>query len=342
MMRLFAALLAAVILGAGSPALARDLTVVAGGGALQDHMRRILFEPFARANNIRVQDVAYDYNVGPIRAMVQANNVTWDVVMVEAPDLKQGCDDGLFERIDWSVVPRDRFLAGGTTECGAGALGWGVAVVFDRDRNRQGPSTFAEFWDVERFPGRRAMRQGARMTLEIALLSDGVPPAQVYQVLGTPEGQRRAFARLDQLRPHLMFWRGGQQPFDWVGSGEVAYAVGFTGRAVNAIRAGRPLEIRWDTLLYAYDFWAVPRGSSNRALAMRMIAHLTSEAGLREMTTVWPINPVTAAVVRDPAVRAANPLMLTNFVDRGVQISTEFWLDNGTDLEQRFTAWLNR
>ena len=82
-----------------TPALAqRDLTIVAGGGALQDHMRRALFESFTRTTGIAVRDTAYDYNVGPIRAMVQARNVTWDVVMVEAPDLIRGCEDGIFER----------------------------------------------------------------------------------------------------------------------------------------------------------------------------------------------------------------------------------------------------
>ncbi|MCS6933125.1 MAG: extracellular solute-binding protein [Acetobacteraceae bacterium] len=340
-MRRWIAGLVALLLAA-APAAARDLTVVAGGGPLQDHMRRVLFEPFARAHNIPLRDATYDYNIGPIRAMVQARNVTWDVVMVEAPDLRQGCEDGIFERIDWTVVPRERFLPGGTTDCGAGALGWGIAVFFDERRTPQGPATYAEFWDVQRFPGRRALRMGARMTLEIALLSDGVPAAEVYRVLATPEGQRRAFARLDSLRPHLMFWRGGQQPFDWVGSGEVAYAVGFVGRAANAMRAGQPLALRWDTLLYAYDYWAVVRGSPHRDAAMRLIAHLTAEEPLRELARVWPINPVTAAVARDPAIRAANPLMMTNFTDRGVHISTEFWLDHGTDLEQRFTAWLNR
>lgn len=102
-------LLAALALA--TPAAAqRELTVVAVGGALQDHMRRTLFESFTRATGIPLRDAAFDANVGPIRAMVQARNVTWDVVMVEAPDLIRGCEDGIFERVDWSVIRRDKFL----------------------------------------------------------------------------------------------------------------------------------------------------------------------------------------------------------------------------------------
>lgn len=337
-MRRLLAPLAALLLAA-TPATARDLTIVAGGGALQDHMRSTLFATFQGGP---VVDTAYDYNVGPIRAMVQARNVTWDVVMVEAPDLVRGCEDGIFERIDWSVVNRDKFMPGGATTCGAGAIGWGVSVFYDEARHPNGPANFVEFFDTARFPGRRSMRRGARMTLEIALMGDGVPPADVYKVLATPQGQQRAFAALDRLRPHVTFWTGGQQPIELVNSGEVAYAVGFVGRVANGIRAGARYSLRWSTLLYAYDSWAVVRGSPNAAQGMRLIEHITSPGPLLELTRLWPINPAVQSVANDPDVRARNPLMMTNHQAGGLEIDTEFWLENGPDLEQRFASWLNR
>jgi putative spermidine/putrescine transport system substrate-binding protein len=177
------------------------------------------------------------------------------------------------------------------------------------------------------------MRRGTRMTLEIALMGDGVAPADVYKVLATPQGQQRAFAALDRLRPHLTFWTGGQQPIELVNSGEVAYAVGFVGRVANGIRAGARYNLRWSTLLYAYDSWAVVRGSANAAQGMRLIEHITSPGPLLELTRLWPINP---------DVRARNPLMMTNHQAGGLEINTEFWLENGPDLEQRFASWLNR
>ena len=331
-----------LVTGLAGNTMARDLTIVAGGGPLQEHMRKTLFQPFAHANGVALADSSYDYNVGPIKTMVKAGNVTWDVVMVEAPDLIQGCEDGTFEKIDWSVVKRDKFLPGGTTTCGAGALGWGVAVFYDEGRQAAGPATFAEFWDVQRFPGRRALRNGARMTLEIALMADGVPAGDVYKVLATKEGQARAFAKLDQLKPNLVFWKGGQQPIELINSGEAAFAVGFVGRTANAIRAGSKFSLKWGTLLYAYDYWAVVRGSPNAANAMKLVEHITSAGPLTALTAAWPINPVTAAVAENAEVRQRNPMMITNFTAGGLQISTEFWLENGTDLEQRFAAWASR
>ena len=274
----FAAAAAAALAPAWADA--RDLTVVAGGGALQEHMRKTLFQTFSQANGIPLADSAYDYNPGPIKAMVKAGNITWDVVMVEAPDLIQGCEDGTFEKIDWSVVRREKFIPGGTAVCGAGAIGWGVTVFYDEARQPSGPSTFAEFWDTRKFPGRRALRNGARMTLEIALMADGVPQADVYRVLAAKDGQARAFAKLDQLKPDLVFWKGGQQPIELINSGEAAFAVGFAGRTANAIRAGAKLSMKWNTLLYAYDYWAVVRGSPHAAAGMKLIEHMTNEGPL--------------------------------------------------------------
>ena len=55
----------------------------------------------------------------------------------------------------------------------------------------------ADFFDLGKFPGKRGMRKGAKANLEMALMADGVPAAEVYTVLGTDEGVDRAFAKLD-------------------------------------------------------------------------------------------------------------------------------------------------
>jgi putative spermidine/putrescine transport system substrate-binding protein len=64
-----------------------------------------------------------------------------------------------------------------------------------------GPTTWAEFWDVQKFPGKRAWSNYGDYSLEAALLADGVDPAKLY-----PLDFARAFAKLDQLRPHMVFY----------------------------------------------------------------------------------------------------------------------------------------
>ena len=330
------------LLAATNPAAARDLTVVGFGGGFQDNARTYLFEPFARTSGTALKDDVYNNEVAKIYAMVKARDVTWDVVMVEAPELAKGCEDGMFERLDWSIIKREKFIPAGTTACGAGAVGWGVALFYDEARIAAGASTYAELFDLARFPGKRSLRFGPKITLEIALMADGVAPADIYKVLATRPGQDRAFAKLDTLKPQIVWWKSGAQPLQLVASGDVAYAVGYVGRTVRAVQDGARYPVLWKTLLYSFDYWAVVKGSPHAADGMKLIDYMTAPAPLLALGEHWAVSPATAAVADDPALRARNPGMVSNHADDGLFIDTDFWTEHGEDLEARFNAWVAR
>jgi putative spermidine/putrescine transport system substrate-binding protein len=216
----------AVLLLFSVPATARDMVVVGFGGGFQDAARRHLFAPWAQQTGIALKDETYNGEVARIYAMTKAHDVTWDVVMVEAPELARGCEDGVFQKL---TLDPAKFIPGGIAPCGAGAVGWGVALFYDEARIKNGAQTYADLFDLQRFPGKRSFRAGPKMTLEIALMADGVAPQDVYKVLATKAGQDRAFAKLDTIKPSIVWWKSGAQPLQLVGSGEVAYAVGYIG-----------------------------------------------------------------------------------------------------------------
>jgi len=328
------------------PCLARaqsELTVVGFGGGFQDAARRALFEPWSRATGIPVRDDSYNGEMARIYAMTRTRDVVWDVVMVEAPELARGCEDGIFQRMDWSVVDRTKFAPSTTSECGAGAVSWGAALFWDTTRTARAPKGFAELWDTERFPGKRALRWGAKMTLEVALLADGVPRDQVYAVLATREGQDRAFRKLDAIRDDLVFWRSGAQPMQLVNGGEATYALGYTGRVVqaNAQAPGR-YAMDWGTLLWSVDSWAVVAGSPHAAEGFRFIQGITELEPLKRLAAIWPASPAHRAFAEDAAIRAANPDAVASHAAQGLFLDTRFWVEKGEDLEKRFAAWAQR
>lgn len=324
------------------PAQARDLMVVGFGGGFQDNARKHLFQPYAKAAGVAVKDDVYNGEMARIAAQVKARDVTWDVVMVEAPELVRGCEDGTFEKLDWTVINREKFVPGGTLACGAGAVGWGVTLFYDQKRITNGPQTYAELWNVERFPGKRSFRFTPKTTLEIALMADGVAFDQVYKVLATRPGQDRAFAALDRIKADIVWWRSGAQPLQFVASGEVAYAVGFVGRTARAAAEGAAYPLMWQTLLFSFDYWAVVKGSPNTAEAMKLVQYMTEPAPLLALAQDWAVSPATRAVADDPAVRARSPGMVSNHAEIGLSINTEFWVEYGDDLEKRFNAWAAR
>ena len=323
-------------------ASAGDLTVVGFGGGFQDNARKHLFQGYTRDKGVKVADDVYNGEVAKIYSMVKANDVTYDVVMVEAPELVRGCEDGVFEKLDWSVIDKNKFIPGGTTTCGAGAVGWGVTLFYDTVRNANGPKTYAELWDVQKFPGKRSLRSGAKMTMEVALLADGVPAADLYKVLATPEGQKRAFDKLDLLKPHIVWWKSGAQPLQFVGSGEVAYAVGYVGRTIRAIDGGAKYPVLWDTLLFSFDYWAVVRNAPNKAEGMKLINYMTDEKPLTALAQDWAVSPANAAVANNPEIAKKNPGMVANHAKEGLFIATEFWVERGADLEAKFNAWVSK
>ena len=181
--RLLCSALIATGLAAAAPADARDLMVVGFGGGFQDNARKHLFQGYARASGAAVKDDVYNGEMAKIVSMVKARDVTWDVVMVEAPELVRGCEDGTFEKLNWNVIDRNKFVGGGTVACGAGAVGWGVTLFYDQKRIADGPKSYAELWDTKKFPGKRSFRYTPKTTLEIALMADGVPFHDVYKAV---------------------------------------------------------------------------------------------------------------------------------------------------------------
>ena len=128
--------------------------------------------------------------------MVETKNVTWDVVEVESPDVARGCDEGLFEKLDYSKIGNKAdFLPAAVTECGIGVFVWSTVMAYNGDKLKDGPKTWADFFDTKKFPGKRGMRKGARYNLEFALMADGVNAGRRLQGAGHARPERIARSR---------------------------------------------------------------------------------------------------------------------------------------------------
>jgi len=197
-------LVATLALALSLPALAQQqLTVVNFGGANANAQKKAFYEPFEKTGT-KVVAVEYNGEQAKIKVMVDTKNVTWDVVEVESPDVARGCDEGLFEKLDYAKIGNKAdFVPAAVTDCGVGIFVWSTVMAYNGDKLKVGPKTWADFWDVKKFPGKRGMRKGARYNLEFALMADGVKPADVYKTLATKEGADRAFRKLGELKSNI-------------------------------------------------------------------------------------------------------------------------------------------
>ena len=173
------------------------------------------------------------------------------------------------------AVPDD-FLPGAVLDCGIGTISWSTIFAYSADvyPGDSGPKNWADFWDVEKFPGKRGMFSSPIFNLEFALLADGVPTDQIYDVLKSAGGIDRAFAKLAEIKEHVIWWAAGEGhvPPQLLSDGEVVMTTAWNGRIYNAVVAeGKNLVIVWDGQGMDYDFWVIPKGHPELDLAYKFL-----------------------------------------------------------------------
>jgi len=335
-------LLAVALAALALPALAQSsLTVVNFGGANGAAQKKAYVEPFEKSGAGKIVSVEYNGEQAKIKAMVETRKVVWDVVEVESPDITRGCDEGLFEKLDWAKVGNKAdYQPAAVHECGIGAFVWSTVLAYNADKLKKAPTSWADFWDVKTFPGKRGMRKGARYNLEFALMADGVKPQEVYKVLATKAGADRAFKKLTELRPNIQWWEAGAQPPQFLVAGDVAMTTAYNGRIDAAQREGRNLKISWGGSIYDLDYWVIPKGAPNKELSQKYIALASSpdaQAEYAKNISYGPTNTKALAKL-PPNVLAQLPTAPANAAS-AVQLDIKFWADQGEELEKRFASW---
>lgn len=340
----FYPLMLALSLGCSSAQAGSEMVVVGYGGAGQKAQNLAFFQPFSAADGSRLIQSEYNGEMARIKVMVDTAKVDWDVVQIEGPDLLRGCDEGMYEPLDWARLGgADQLIPDAAQACGSAALVWSVAIAYDTDKLAQAPTSWADFWDVQKIPGKRGLRKRAVYNLEFALLADGVKVEDVYTVLNTPAGVDRAFAKLSELKPHIQWWEAGAQPPQWLMAGDVVMTSTYSGRIAAAAQNGSHLALVWPGSLYGMDYWAIIKGSQHVDQAKRLIAYANQpEAQVKYVETI-PYGPtnIQAAARLKPELAKWVPTSAQN-LQGALSMDMAFWVDHGEELEERFNAWASK
>ncbi len=342
----------ALVLGITSAVTAAEsLTVVSWGGAYTRSQVKAYHEPFSKKTGVKILSEDYNGGLAQVKAQVESGNVTWDVVDLELSDAIRGCDEGLLETIDHSILPpapdgtpaADDFIPGTLTECAVGEIVWSTVVAFNREKfPEEWPRSIRDFFNLERFPGKRGLRKSPRVNLEWALMADGVPTAQVYEVLATEEGVDRAFRVLDRIKDEVIWWEAGAQPPQLLADGEVVMTSAYNGRLYNAIfKERKPFEIIWDGQVWDIDLWGIVKGTPNLATALEFVKFSTDTKRLADQAKYISYGPVRRSSMEkvNKRVKPHLPTSPDNFAN-SLQNDFEWWANNQQEMDERFSAWL--
>ena len=323
-------------------AQAKEISVISFGGANKDAQAKAYYQPFTKESGVNVIAGEYNGEMAKLKAMVETKSVSWDVVEVESSEVTRGCDEGFFEKLDYKIVgKKSELISGDASKCGVGFFVYSTVFAYNSKKVTTAPTSWTDFWDVKKNPGKRGMRKTAKYTLEAALLADGVAAKDIYSVLATPAGVDRAFKKLDELKPNIQWWEAGAQAPQYLISGDVVMSAAYNGRITNARNEGnKDLEIVWNGGLYEMEYWVIPKGTPNKDEAMKFIASTLLPERQVAYSTLIPYGPTRKSVNGLVSAELASVLPSSEQnIKLAAAIDPSFWLDHGEELERRFNAW---
>jgi putative spermidine/putrescine transport system substrate-binding protein len=275
------AFIAASIFNVGQVQAEDPITVVSWGGSYGAAQDAALFYPASIASGIPIIRES-GASMSKTCLQVESGSVTWDLVVTGSGGSATAAAKGCLEKIDYSVVDVSDFIPGMYTDYCVGTDVFATVMAWNTDKYGQpgsstAPNSWADFWDVKKFPGTRAYRaNNVDGALEPALMADGVPMDKVYEVLSTKAGIKRAIDKIRELKPHItVFWGSGAQQAQLMKDAEVDMTTGWNGRFDNVKKDGAKVGYTFNQAMYNMDCIAMPKGAPNKDRAMKFLAEMS-------------------------------------------------------------------
>lgn len=320
-------------------AFAADKLVLAnwGGDAIQAYADAF-GAPFTEATGIPVLIDGSGPTEGAIQAQIASKTIIWDVIDADANVGLSFGSKGVLEPLDYDKIDRAKIREGWDREFVTPSYFFSYVLAYDSSLfPDEGPSTPADFWDTEKFPGMRTMYKWMNGMLEAALIADGVAPADLY-----PLDVDRALAKIEVLKPDIIsFWGSGAESQQLLMEGEAAMGYIWNTRAMLISRDTGD-QVRWsfnNAFLNPSSWITLAGNPAGRDVAMDFIASsqdAESQVVLFEALGNGPANPEADALIPDDqkALNAVSP----EAVAVQVQLDQDWYADNYAAALERFLA----
>ncbi|MDG4880606.1 ABC transporter substrate-binding protein [Mesorhizobium sp. WSM4884] len=329
--------IAGLLASVAVPASAADtITVASWGGTYQEAQTKAFFDPTAKELGITIKQDTTN-GLDDVRLQVTGNAVKWDVTELGADECARGSKEGLFEKLDYSLIDKSGINPKLVHDDWVGVSYTSVVLIYRTDVfGDKGPKTWADFWDVEKFPGRRALSGSqATETLSVAALAKGTPIDKVY-----PVDIDGALQSVDKVKGHIdAWWTSGAQAMQLVKDGEVDMASIWNGRAGTLKKEGAPVSFTFDQGVLTADCLVIPKGSKNKDLAMKALAKFVSpelQANLPLYVDNGPANEKAFETGKIPQERIKDINSSPENVKKQVLQDPEFWRDNLVEATEKF------
>lgn len=325
-----------------SAAEVTTLTVADVGGPYSTGFSKAFYQPFEEATGIKVINTVLGPDPVPqFQMMVDTKNYLFDVALLNPEHLVRlnKMPKPYLEDIHVQVADPENYVNGAITPQFGGVSIFALALGYRTDTfaSDHAPANFIDFWNTEKFKGRRGLWRSPVCTLEMALMADGVDAKKLY-----PLDVDRAFRSLDKIRQHIdIWWTSGAQATQLLQSGELDLLSIWSTRAQTAIDGGAPASIAWGQGLYNIDGFTIPHGSPKVEAARKFIQFCMDPKRQSLYTQDLACGPtnIKAYEYIDKAKAALLPTA-PDHIQQLALLGADYWGENQVALTERFEKWI--
>jgi len=305
------------------------VTYAGDGGTTQDAQMKAFFTPFADKTGVTFNQDS-PQTLAKIKAQVESKNYQWDFISGVADTVARNCGT-LFEKLDMSKIDTSKVADGllGGTECGVPSIAYAIVQVYSTDDfGTNGPQSWADFFNVQKFPGTRAVYSGDGVidsaTVEAAAIAAGWDPSTDF----TADWANKGLDEIEKIKNNIAFYSTGSQAQQMMESGEAKIGAIWNGRALAAEKNGKKLTPVWNDWISIVDQFAIIKGTPNAEIAYYAINYAMGAEQQAKWTELSGYSPVNKDA--QPKIDELTQKYITTTKERAatsVPVALDFWKD---------------
>jgi putative spermidine/putrescine transport system substrate-binding protein len=282
-----------------------ELVFVNWGGDAGPAYDKAYGAPFKEEASITVKQDGSGPTEGAVAAQFSSGKPAWDIVDIDPFSAQALGKKGMMEPIDYAIVDKTKMREGFGWEFAASTYFFSYIIAYDASKfGDKVPTGMADFFDVDKFPGKRSLYKWGAGMWEAALLADGVEPAKLY-----PLDLERAHKKIAAFKDNVVsYWGGGAESQSVLLNGEASMALIWSTRAGLIEKdSGGSIKFIWDQGLISPGAMGVIKGNpGGKDAAMKFIASAQDpkkQVIMFEMLGQGPANPAADALLTPEQAR---------------------------------------
>jgi putative spermidine/putrescine transport system substrate-binding protein len=308
-------------------------TYMLGTGSFADAEKKAWLEPFAAESGIKMVADERDSGGVFIKTAVDTKNYAFDSSAGFRGIAKEEFAK-YFEPLDFNVISKEGFTPDFVTDYWIVTDVAAQVLAYNTDATKGAePTSWADFFDLEKFPGKRGLENFYGTAYAVALMADGVAPEDLV-----PYDVPRALKKLETIKDQIVWFTSGSEIQDLLGSGEVSMGLTFNGRAKLNVDDGKPVKVVWDGSIFSLDRAVILKGSPNKDACMQFLAYATSKEHSGKITEYLPYPPANSLATNSPAFADWLPrLDVVKFVP-----DYDYWDASFDELDPEFQQFMTQ